>query len=210
MKIKICGILDTTTLEEIYRLSPDMLGFIFYPSSPRYMAQSIDPEMLHVIPSEILRVGVFVNPSMDEVETNRLHFGLNIIQLHGDESPSFCASIQMSGIDVIKAFRVNDSFDFARLKDYESSCTYYLFDTYSKNYGGSGQKFDWSILDSYTLNHPFLLSGGIKPGDEGVIMSIKHPSFAGIDLNSGFEREPGVKDIKRLRIFVNNLKNSDL
>ncbi len=208
MKIKICGILDITTLEGICRLSPDMLGFIFYPASPRYMAKIIDPGILDIIPSDILRVGVFVNPSMDEVETNQLRFGLNMIQLHGDESPSFCASIQNSGLDVIKAFRVNDSFDFSLLRDYESSCKYFLFDTFTKNYGGSGQKFDWEVLNSYKLNHPFLLSGGIKPGDEEMIISIKHPSFAGIDLNSGFETEPGRKDILKLKEFVNHLNRN--
>ena len=209
MKIKICGILDTTSLKGICRLSPAMLGFIFYPPSPRYMAQIIDPETMDLIPSHILRTGVFVNASMDEIEKNILRFGLNMIQLHGDESPSFCAAIQESGIDVIKAFRVSNSFDFSLLKDYESGCKYFLFDTFSKEYGGSGQKFDWEILDSYTLNHPFLLSGGIKPGDEELIMSIKHPSFAGIDLNSGFELEPGRKDIKKLKDFINHLTNND-
>ncbi len=206
MKIKICGILDVATVPTLCRLSPDMLGFIFYPLSPRYVIDRLHPPEISYLPGNISRVGVFVNPEPGFLQSNIENYGLDYIQLHGNESPGFCHWASGLGVKIIKAFSIAEDFDFAALENYSTCSEYFLFDTATKNYGGSGIPFDWRILEKYKLDHPFLLSGGINPGHVNAILSLRHPQFAGIDLNSGFEVRPGTKDVGRIEVFLGLLR----
>ena len=207
MKVKICGITDKTNLDEILKLNPDYLGFIFFPASPRYMADKLDPEDLLIIPKKVKRVGVFVNADVYEIDGIYWKYNLDFVQLHGDESPSFCRQLNETGIKIIKAFRLDEDFDFDRLLDYVSYCDYFLFDTNTKDYGGSGLKFNWEILHRYKTGHPFFLSGGIGPYDARELKIINHAAYFGIDLNSRFETSPGMKNIGQLSYYFKKLKN---
>jgi len=205
MIIKVCGITESSNLSAILSLEPQMLGFNFYPSSKRYVEGRLDPSELLKIPESCHRVGIFVNESENTIISLSKKYHLNMAQLHGNEPVEVCKQLKNKGIKLIKVFSVGDDFDFTALTDYVSYCEYFLFDTKTKGFGGSGRKFDWSILSGYTLAKPFLLSGGIEPGDEQAIAELKHPAFAGVDLNSRFEISPGIKDIEKLKNFINNL-----
>jgi phosphoribosylanthranilate isomerase len=206
MIIKICGIQDKNNLLEIISLKPDMMGFIFYPVSARFVGDKLHPDDLVEIPKRIKRVGVFVNA--DEYEINGIFwkYNLDMIQLHGEESPSLCRQLSSMNIPVIKAFQIDAQFDFNMVEEYLKYCKYFLFDTKTEKYGGSGSKFNWEILKKYNLGHPFILSGGIAPGDEDRIISINNPSLCGVDINSRFESAPGIKDIPLLKTFIQNLR----
>lgn len=188
-------------IRELDKLKPDMTGFIFHPSSPRF-ADAV-PEYM---PSSSLRVGVFVNSDTDYILYKVREFGLNLVQLHGNESPEQCRAIRSKGIDIIKAFQLNADNADTIIAPYEGLCRYYLFDTPCAAYGGSGKTFDWTLTQSYHGNTPFLLSGGIRPESLEQISSFSHPSFAGIDINSGFETAPGVKDTEAIAKFIKQLR----
>lgn len=207
MIIKICGITDKSNLRKIVSLHPDMMGFIFYPVSARFVGDKLHPDDLVEIPKKIKRVGVFVNA--DEYEINGLFwkYNLDMIQLHGEETPALCRQLSAMNIPVIKAFHLNESFDFDRVEDYMRYCRYFLFDTKAEKYGGTGSKFNWDILNNYKLGHPFILSGGIAPGDEDKIISVNNPSLIGVDINSRFETSAGIKDIPLLKTFLQNLRD---
>ncbi len=195
---------DTAIMHQLAKLSVDMLGFIFYPRSPRYVVGKIEPEEIAKLPSNILKVGVFVNETAEEIETIARLFHLNCIQLHGSESPETCQKLKSKGFQIIKAFNL------AKMNNYEEYapfCEYFLFDTPSEKHGGTGAKFDWSLLKNYTGSTPFLLSGGIGPNDAEELQQIKHPQMAGIDINSKFEVEPGRKDTSLLSGFINKIKH---
>jgi len=206
MKIKICGINDYDNLKEILILQPDFMGFIFYPPSPRYVKNNLSPADLQDIPDSIKKTGVFVDMSVNELKEIVSLYDLNYIQLHGNESVEYCKELQSEGIKIIKAFRMSESFNFDILQDFIPFCQYFLFDTLVPQYGGSGLKFNWEMLKYYKLQHPFLLSGGIGPDDLMEIKSYSHPSFAGIDLNSRFELQPGIKDINKLKEFIQSVR----
>lgn len=206
MKVKICGITDRENLSGILSLKPDFTGFIFYPASPRYMADKLSPEDLLIIPANVKRVGVFVNADPYEIEGIFWKYNLDFVQLHGDESPAYCEKLNNSGIPVIKAFRIGPDFIFQNLMGYIPYCRYFLFDTYTEKYGGSGKKFNWEILYKYDIGHPFLLSGGIGPFDAEELKGIGLASMTGIDLNSRFEDQPGIKNIPELRKFLNKYR----
>lgn len=206
MKIKICGITDAVNLHEIIDLKPDFMGFIFYPASPRYMIEKLSPDDLMDIPKSIKRTGVFVNADLYTIEGLYWRYNLDFVQLHGDESPIECKQLSSSGLNIIKAFRLDHDFNFDILMDYIPYCKYFLFDTNTVEYGGSGKKFDWEILEKYDAGYPFILSGGIGSFDAEEILSIKHPSFYGIDLNSRFETSPGIKDVEKLRPFLKSVR----
>ena len=182
------------------QVKPDMMGFIFWEGSKRYVSEP--PAYL----PECTRVGVFVNPTEEEVLQKAEDFGLNAIQLHGQESPDFCRTIkEQTGLPVIKAFSIASAADIANTRQYEDTATLFLFDTKCKSVGGSGEKFDWDILQQYKGNTPFLLSGGIGPGDEEKVRRWRHPRWVGIDLNSRFETAPACKDADALAKFVRSL-----
>lgn len=190
---------------DVVDLQPDFAGFIFYPKSPR-CAGNLDPKILENMSSTVCTVGVFVNESsstiMEIVDRNNL----KAVQLHGSETPNECKNLRSNGLLVIKAFGVNDDFDFTILEDYLDVCDYFLFDTKTSMHGGSGQKFNWEILNNYPFIKPYFLSGGIAADDLEKILNLNllHPPF-GIDVNSQFETEPGEKDIHKLKDFMNQM-----
>lgn len=197
MKIKVCGLRDSENIRSVAALNPDYMGFIFYKNSPRF-ASDVSAEILTGIPAGIGKTAVFVNESAENIDKLINEYNFNFIQLHGDESPDFCRVFR-SKITVIKAFGITPDFDFDRLKDYVNKVDFFLFDTKTDIYGGSGNTFDWSVLNEYKLDVPFFLSGGISPDNISEIESIRHPQLYGVDLNSRFEDSPGVKNITQLK-----------
>jgi phosphoribosylanthranilate isomerase len=198
MKIKICGLKHPGNIETIAALAPDYMGFICYPSSPRFIADNIQAEALAALPGNIYKTAVFVNESADSITKLIDTYNFGAIQLHGNERPEFCKSFK-GKVVVIKAFGVDKGFDFEQLNQFVGSVEYFLFDTKTDKYGGSGKIFDWTLLDNYKLNIPFFLSGGLSLENLEEIKSINHPQFYGVDLNSRFEIEPGLKDIDQLK-----------
>jgi len=196
MKIKVCGLRNPENIKAIAQLEPDYMGFICYEKSPRYVSETL-PQALANVPDRVVKTLVVVNESKEKIEQLITDFGFDAIQLHGDESPEFC-DVFKGKVQVVKAFGIDDNFDFGKLDAYADSVDYFLFDTKTPAYGGSGQTFNWDILDKYTLNKSFLLSGGISLDNLEQIKQIKYPAFYGVDLNSKFEIEPGLKDMQKL------------
>ena len=192
---------DGENIRAVEALGVDWIGFIFYPPSKRYV--DIIPSYL---PKEAKRVGVFVNESIETIVDKATLFSLDIVQLHGDESPEMCQLLMDIQIKVIKAFGFATSFPAEKIKQYEGSCDYFLFDTQNLAHGGSGRKFDWNILQNYQGNTPFLLSGGIGPDDVLAIQEFTHPLCIGIDINSQFELSPANKEIQSIQQFLKSLK----
>ncbi|MCC8173614.1 MAG: phosphoribosylanthranilate isomerase [Odoribacter sp.] len=205
MLIKVCGMRDAANIKEIAALQPDMMGFIFYSPSPRH-AGEMDTHVLNSVPENIKPVGVFVNESKEKIEEIIKKYKLPIIQLHGNETPEECKYFRQKGLKVIKAIGIKEEKDLEQAVKYESVCDLLLFDTKSEKHGGTGESFDWDMLESYQGNTPFLLSGGIKTEDMDKILSIKHPQLIGVDLNSRFEISPGLKDGKLLEKFIKGLR----
>jgi len=199
MIVKVCGMGDTARMHQLATLPIDMLGFIFYPKSPRYVVGRIDPEEIAKLPASVQKVGVFVNAESDEIHEIAESYFLTAIQLHGIESPELCRELKSEGFTIVKAFNLNIENDYEAYTPY---CDYFLFDTPSVKHGGTGQKFDWTLLENYTGSIPFLLSGGIGPDDAEAVKKINHPKFAGIDINSKFEIEPGVKNKEQIKRFL--------
>ena len=207
MIVKVCGMRDAENIREVEQLFTlhsslftPFMGFIFWQKSSRYVSER--PSHL---PSTCKRVGVFVDEDTDEVLRLAEEFRLDYIQLHGHETPEYCR--QLKGKSLIKAFNIASAEDFAKTISYEGCVDYFLFDTKGQSVGGNGVKFDWSVLDNYTGKTPFLLSGGIGSDDAQEIKTLLHPLLAGIDLNSKFEIEPGLKDIEKLSSFLKQLKS---
>lgn len=202
MKIKVCGMRDKENVAQLVELNPDYIGFIFYGKSKRYAGDVLNNETIGLVPDDIKRVGVFVNASEREINHAWEYFDLDMLQLHGDESPEFCASMKAKGYHVIKAFGVDKTFDFDKLEAYKPSVDFFLFDTKSENYGGTGETYDWSILKKYDQTTPFFLSGGISPSNLDKIAELDGLNIHAIDVNSKFELSPGSKDIDLLRSTV--------
>jgi phosphoribosylanthranilate isomerase len=190
--------------------SPDYLGFIFYPLSKRFVGLRPLPEVLAVVPDSVKKVGVFVDETPETVWTVSEQWKLEVIQLHGKESPEVCEQLKVRGLIVIKAFSVDESFDFSTLEAYLQSCDFFLFDTKGLLPGGTGQKFNWHLLSNYQLDKPFFLSGGIGPDDLNTIREYSHPQLLGIDINSGFEISPALKDVSSIRKFISEIRNNKL
>lgn len=204
--IKICGMRDTENIMAAAELMPDIMGFIFYRDSPRFAGEVLNPEILSELPPDIRKAGVFVNSVFNEINETVRKYSLDAVQLHGEETPELCMQLKSEGLEVIKVFNIDERKDFSKCDSYISCTDYFLFDTRTVNPGGSGQKFDWKILDNYNLKHPFILSGGISPDDTESIAGISNPSFYGIDLNSRFEIKPGLKDIETLKKFIKEIR----
>lgn len=202
--IKVCGMREAENIRDIEELRQvDMIGFIFYPPSPRFAN-----EVPAYLPIYAHRVGVFVNEDPETVNTYANRFSLNYIQLHGNESPEYCRSLQRAGLKIIKTFSIACPADLDPVADYEETCELFLFDTKCKEYGGSGSPFDWNILHAYTGPIPFLLSGGIHSRSAEELQKFNHPRLAGYDLNSRFETLPALKDPEQIRLFLNELESS--
>ena len=192
---------DADNIRAVDGLPVDMMGFIFYPKSSRYVSER--PEYL---PQKCKRVGVFVDATLEGIRQHIADYSLDIIQLHGHESTDFIRSLRSlcgDSIAIIKAFNIATAADLEATAPYEGLVDYFLFDTKGPSVGGNGEKFDWSILDAYNGDAPFLLSGGIGPDDAERILDYHHSKCIGIDLNSRFEIEPGIKDIIKLKTFLN-------
>ena len=203
--VKVCGMKYPGNIQAVAALHPDFMGFIFYTKSPRF-AEPLSLETLAAIPASIKKIGVFVNEDLENILTVVYKYKLNGVQLHGSEMVSMCAQLKEAGLIVIKAFPIAEAINFIPAKRYEGVCDYFLFDTKTDAYGGSGLKFNWGMLDEYRGETPFLLSGGIAAEDVESIQKINHPKFAGIDLNSKFEIQPGEKDIQLLNTFLKELR----
>lgn len=209
MKFKVCGMTSVEQVTQLEAMAVDYTGFIFYEKSKRFVYDKLSCEDLKRIDGNIKKVGVFVNASQDEILKTVFECGIDIVQLHGDETPKFCESIS-DHVTVIKAFRLGEEFNLEnRVKLFEEVCDYYLFDTAGAGYGGSGVKFNWELLSDINMNKPFFLSGGIHPEDEEAIMEFRKLPVArnlyAIDINSGFETKPGVKDLEKIKTFVDSL-----
>ena len=202
--IKICGMKFPSNILAVAALQPDFMGFIFYPKSPRY-AEPLDSAALNALPESIKKVGVFVNENLENILTFIYKYKLDGVQLHGTELVGMCKELRKAGYIVIKAFPIAEAYNFKVTKAYEGVCDYFLFDTKTDTYGGSGVKFNWRMLDEYVGETPFLLSGGIAADDAEAIRKIEHKQFAGIDLNSKFEVRPGEKNVELLKRFLKEL-----
>jgi phosphoribosylanthranilate isomerase len=194
MKLKVCGLRDIENIKQVAALQPDYMGFIFYERSKRFVGNDF---IIPSISSEIKKVGVFVNSPIDYGIEKIKRYKLDYVQLHGDESAEYCASMS-SHVKVIKAFGIDDNFDFKTVEPYKKYCNYFLFDTKTTDYGGSGMQFNWNVLEKYDNQIPFFLSGGIGL-KEIEQLKIKKLNIYAVDVNSKFELEPGIKDIERLK-----------
>ena len=206
LKLKICGMRDSTNIEEVGILKPNLMGFIFYPKSKRFVGENFDPAILQNLSQDIETVAVFVNESFEKVVEIIEKYHFTHVQLHGSESPEYCERLKNQNIKILKAFGIHSSFDWSTLKPYQEACDYFLFDTSTSDYGGSGKKFGWELLDNYHESKPFFLSGGIGSEDADQIAGLHHPFLTGIDINSRFEIKPGLKNIPLLQEFITKLK----
>lgn len=197
---------DPENISGVVSALPDFLGFIFYPKSKRFVGFEPVPEILAAVPDTVRKVGVFVDEAPDKVLEVFRNWKLNVVQLHGRETPEYCRQIQRSGITVFKAFAIDESFDFDALKAYSEVCDYFLFDTKGQLPGGTGQKFNWQLLRNYKGLVPFFLSGGIGPDDLEAIRNFEHPRWRGIDINSGFEISPALKDIEKVKRLIEDVR----
>lgn len=202
--VKVCGMKFPQNIETVSDLKPDMMGFIFHPNSPRYV-ERLDAKVVHSIPENIQKIGVFVNQKFVDTYLMIQRYKLDGVQLHGDEPVEYCISFKELNLIVLKAFSIAEPSDFNSTETYEGACDYYVFDTKSPAFGGTGQKFDWNILSSYHGETPFLLSGGVSMEDVEAIRGINHPKFAGVDINSKFEIGPGMKSLVLVSKFLNQL-----
>ena len=189
---------EAENIREVEALDIDLIGFIFWPKSSRYVS-----ERPAYLPTNCKRVGVFVDEDIEVVKKIAHDYALDYIQLHGHESTAYCA--QLKGLKLIKAFNIATAEDFGQTKSYENLVDCFLFDAKGKSVGGNGTKFEWSVLDNYHGPTPFILSGGIGPDDATSIRHFRHPQLAGIDLNSRFELVPGLKNVIALQKFLNEL-----
>jgi phosphoribosylanthranilate isomerase len=204
MKIKVCGMKYPDNIAALAALPVDMMGFIFYPPSPRF--PELAPDALPPLPPSICKVGVFVDSGTPDILRTVAQYGLGAVQLHGKESPERCAELR-AHTTVIKAFHVAAEADFGQCAPYAGTCDYFLFDACTPLHGGAGVPFDWRILTAYRDDTPFLLSGGIGYADAAALRQLQHPQLCGLDLNSRFETAPGRKNINLLHQFIHTLQS---
>jgi len=210
MNIKVCGITQFKQLQQLEALNIDFAGLIFYKDSPRYMGNKITGKQIKDADFDIKKVGVFVDPGYSELLDAIDEYGLDIVQLHGNETPEMCEELSAE-VEVIKAFRIpgDKAIDIDEMvADYDAVCDYYLFDTagLKESFGGTGQQFDWGILKKAKIEKPFFLSGGIGSDDAAKIKAFSHPDFFAIDVNSKFELSPGLKDMAAILKFLQAFK----
>lgn len=235
MIIKVCGMRETDNIREVAELGVDMMGFIFWPDSPRFVKMiSAQAGIIPDYSEERLRkacgknqqatsetqhparVGVFVDDMPQNIVTRVYNYELDYVQLHGNESAVMIENLKRTlipdiapDIKIIKALSIREKDDVKRWREYEGAADMLLFDTKCKTVGGSGERFDWSVLEAYDGNIPFLLSGGIGPDDAERVLKFSHPQFAGIDLNSRFEISPALKDVEELKSFIQTIRQHE-
>ncbi len=208
MRIKVCGMTRVGQIRELEEIGVSFAGFIFYPKSPRFVEKfGLAATDLKKARISINRVGVFVNASEQEILRTVDEWRLHMVQLHGDETPKFCENIS-NHITTIKAFRLGEGMNVDwKIYPYKDAVDMYLFDTVGVNYGGTGQQFDWKILEGTKIVKPFFLSGGIGPGDDEQVKQFagQHTELFSVDINSRFEDSPGVKNMQAIRTFYQRL-----
>ncbi len=209
MKLKACGLKDPDNINEIVKLNVNYIGFIFYKPSSRYFNDSLSFDQVRIIPKHITKTGVFVNEDLYSVFNTVAHYDLDAVQLHGNESAEDCLHLKQY-VKVIKAFGIDEHFDFKILAAYKDSVDYFLFDTATKEHGGSGKIFDHSLLNNYKLEVPFFLSGGLSLENMNEISAFQHPKLIGYDINSKFETQPGKKDINKIKQFIDQLNHENI
>jgi phosphoribosylanthranilate isomerase len=206
MQIKICGMRDAQNIQDLLELQPDYIGFIFYPNSKRFI--SIDAFLaLNLDSYTTQKVGVFVNEDIKKVIQIATLAELDYIQLHGDETVEYCENLKYLDFKIIKAFGIHEKFDFQVLNEYQEVCEYFLFDTKTSEYGGSGKTFDWKLLDQYSLNKKIFLSGGLKLEHLASIKSLPYYSkIQALDFNSQLEISPAFKNIQLCSALISEIK----
>jgi phosphoribosylanthranilate isomerase len=210
MNIKVCGITQLKQLEHLDAMEIDFVGLNFYKESPRYVVGKISGEEIKNSDFDIKKVGVFVNESFSKIMKTVEEYNLDIVQLHGDETPSLCRQLS-DETEVIKTFRINNETKNVEelITKYDDACDYYLFDTggQKENLGGTGVQFDWKLFGSSRIEKPFFLAGGIGLPDVVKVKTFEHPDFFAVDINSKFEISPGVKDLDLVKMFAQVLRN---
>lgn len=209
MKAKVCGMREPDNIIKVAALQPDFMGFIFYQASKRFVGETITPALLASLPATVQKIGVFVNQSTEEILEQVKIYNLDLVQLHGHETPRQCQQLQDAGVSVIKAFSVGDSFSFESTMLYERYCDYFLYDTKGKQYGGNGVPFDWELLKGHISDKPYFLSGGLTLQNlQSTEFEKLRPKPFAVDVNSGFEQEPGLKKVEELKQLLEGLKEA--
>ena len=207
-QLKVCGNKHINNLMQLATLHVDYVGYIFYDQSPR----RVENNLLFSIFPNANKVGVFVNDSLSNMVEKVQQYHFDVVQLHGDESLELIAQLRkaLPNTEIWRAISVGDVTDFEDLEKYQPLIDAFLFDTKTKLYGGSGKQFDWQLLQNYTLDTPFFLSGGLHPTDTQKLLEIQHPQLLGFDINSGFETAIGVKDIDAIATFQQKINQPKL
>ncbi len=204
MKVKVCGMTEAKQIKDLIQMGIDYAGMIFYEKSPRYVVGKIEPEELKNLSKEIQLTGVFVNEEIEVVQKRINEFHLSAVQLCGEETPDYCEELRQS-VGVLKVVPVYEDVDIFLLKKYADVCDYFLFDTQSKKYGGTGVQFNWDLLTKMEINKPFFLSGGIGENDVDRILQFHQDQFYAIDINSRFEISPGKKNMPVIKLFLEQI-----
>lgn len=189
MRLKVCGMCNAENINELLEVGPDYMGFIFYENSKRFADGKLDENLLKSFPHSTKKVGVFVNASQAYILEQVKKYNLDYVQLHGEELPDFCRNLKFKGINIIKAFSVDNDFNFAKLNNYKPFCDFFLFDTKGTQHGGNGISFDWSVLRKYDQEKPFFLAGGIDLANAHEAMELTGMRIHALDVNSKFEFE---------------------
>ena len=222
MIIKVCGLNDADNMRQVAEAGADWLGMIFWDRSPRRvdmlriptgMMPDSSGKMGNSAIGRCKKVGVFVDANPQYIITRVIQFGLDAIQLHGHEMPTMIRNLKATlvpdlkkKITIIKAISIEKKEDLERCHDYEDIADIFLFDTKCKCVGGSGESFDWSVINDYHGDQPFILSGGIGPDDAKRVKAVDHPKMMGVDINSRFELQPGVKDVEKVSAFIREMR----
>ena len=207
IQLKVCGMRDCQNILEVTALSPDFMGFIFYRKSKRYVGD--DFQIPAMFPKQTKKVGVFVNEEIEEILQKVSSHKLDYVQLHGDEQPVFCKKLK-SKVGVIKVFLIDEKFQFDSLKPYVPFVDYFLFDTRSASYGGSGKTFDWKLLNNYNEPVPFFLSGGLNLENIESALQLDNPKLFAVDINSGVESDYALKDISKIKELKSKIVNHEI
>ena len=209
MMLKICGMRDEVNIQAILTVKPALLGFIFYDRSPRFVGTTLQPDFMRSLGAQVQTVGVFVNADIQTIAYTVERYHLRGVQLHGAETPAFCSELRAvlpNTTTLLKAFSIAEKQDFLRVADYKEYIDFALFDTKGAQHGGNGTRFDWALLQEYTAEVPFFLSGGIGLENAAEIKQIRHAQLVGVDVNSRFETVPALKDAELLARFAKEIR----
>jgi len=207
MKVKVCGMKYRDNIRSVSLSSPDMLGFIFYKKSPRFVRPNALQAVIEELPQHVQTVGVFVNENLSRIKRIVRMLQLDFVQLHGLESVETVKKLKEENIAVIKAFHIDNEFDWSTVQAYETDCFAFIFDTAGSQWGGHGKQFNWSKLSLYQGQRPYLLSGGIDNESVQRLRAISDERFIGVDINSRFEVSPGRKNIQLVSSFIKRLNH---